>query len=130
MWVKARAVLPVSLYAGISRLHLLPVKSFAVNAALSVCATVASASICPPGTLMRTGIGSPVRFNGRFDQSIQQNLSAYGPVAPSPERLHSRTTRPAASSATVFTLPSVSDALPSVMELIWLAFAFVPPFES
>ena len=30
---------------------------------------------------------------------------------------------PAASSATVFTLPSVSDTLPSVMELIWLAFA-------
>ena len=37
---------------------------------------------------------------------------------------------PAASSATVFTLPSVSDALPSVLELIWLAFAFVPLFES
>ena len=59
---------------------------------------------------MRTGIGSPVRLNGRFDQSIQQNLSAYGPVAPSPDCLHSRTVRPAASSDTVFTFPSVFDS--------------------
>ena len=56
---------------------------------------------------MRTGIGSPVRLNGRFDQSIQQKLSAYGPVAPSPDCLHSRTVRPAASSATVLTVPLV-----------------------
>ena len=105
--LNARAVLPVSLYAEVSRLHLLPMKSFAANAALLVCVMVASASICPPGTLMRTGIGSPVRLNGRFDQSIQQKLSAYGPVAPSPDCLHSRTVRPAASSATVLTVPLV-----------------------
>ena len=108
--LNARAVLPVSLYAEVSRLHLLPVKSFAANAALSVCVMVASASMWPPGTLMRTGVGFPLESNGRFDQSIQQNLSAYGPVAPSPDCLQSRTVRPPVSSAVVVTAPVVSDA--------------------
>ena len=112
--LNARAVLSVSLYAEVSRLHLLPVKSFAANAALSVCVMVASASMWPPGTLMRTGVGFPLESNGRFDQSIQQNLSAYGPVAPSPDCLQLRTVRPPVSSAVVVTAPVVSDAAPFV----------------
>lgn len=75
---------------------------------------VASASMWPPGTLMRTGVGFPLESNGRFDQSIQQNLSAYGPVAPSPDCLQSRTVRPPVSSAVVVTAPVVSDAAPVV----------------
>ena len=34
------------------------------------------------------------------------------------------------ASCMVFALPSVSDALPKVFELIWLACFLVPPFAS